>query len=140
MGIGTTAPAPEAKGGPGAAEAADAAARAARFLGKEDAAKEAEKRAQEIRDIMHKVREEDDKREIDQVVLQNDNRLKADQDFVLQSLQLEEMLQDEKDRIQRESALGRQEFEKQARGSDCRCAFVHVRPCQPDELAVEESV
>lgn len=115
MSMGTKGPAAEPASSPGGAAAADAAARAARFLGKEDSAKDAEKREQQIRDILHAVRVTDDQREIAQVVLQSDEKLKAEQDFVLQRLQLEEMLQDEIDSIQRESALGRQAFEKQKR-------------------------
>lgn len=108
MGAGLTGAASKGAAGANPADAADAAARAAKFLGGGDAAKQ----EQQIRDILHSVREAEDKRELDQIALQNANKLQAAQDFANQSLELEQMVQDETDRIQREANIGRFQAEK----------------------------
>lgn len=78
-------------------------------------AKAAAQREQEVRDAMHKVRVEDDDRELAQVKRTNEERARAQAEFDYQTLIQEEAVQDEVDRIQRESILGRMAFEKQQR-------------------------
>lgn len=86
--------------------AALAAERAARFLAaqeKEKADKEAEARAQQIRDIMHGVLVADDKRALDQVALKNEQQAKAEQTAMEQRLLLREFELEEQTRMNQEA-------------------------------------
>lgn len=69
----------------------------------DDAKKEAEKREQEIRDILHKVRTDDDARELGQIALQNEERAKLNEEGWRQELEGQDAAREESDRIRREN-------------------------------------
>lgn len=69
------------------------------------AGKEAMKREQEIFEIKHKVREEEDNRELEQIAKQNEEKAKLREEGVRQDLENQQFMLDESDRIRREDFL-----------------------------------
>lgn len=68
---------------------------AAPELPNQKAIDEAAKREQEIRDILHKVREEDDKRELEQIRLKNEERARIEEEAIKARLEQIDWEQDE---------------------------------------------